>query len=216
MKHPCEIIFEASRQPLPSGGTQGVCRITGKASFGMPFQKWVKDTFTNHDVLRPGTIVSHEALFCFEEKSELIQAKTGRDKVQKFRTYSHIVDAKGEWHCLTKADKRKIIDLLLDGPQLVCLTDSGQKHVLFKNRPPMWQLDDSHIEPDAAMFRYLHDNMMALLAMGFSQAEVTSGRYSNQRILVAGIEAWKPVETKIAGRRGEPIFDLAAWLMYSI
>lgn len=84
----------------------------------MPFEKWVKDTFTDHAYLRPGDIISNEAAFSFTEDSTLIQAKTGRDKPQRFRTYSHIV-TDTEWLCLTKADKERIVGLLLSGKCLL-------------------------------------------------------------------------------------------------
>lgn len=212
--HPCKIIFSAAGQEQPADGVEGTCRITGEPGRGIPFEKWVKDTFTNHSDLYPGNIISHEAMFCFEEKSELIQAMTGRDKPQKFRTYSHIVDHDGVWHCVTKADKKRIVEMIVTGAKLVCLTDSGQKHVLFKHRPGFWQLDDLHVQPNIEDFSYLHSSMLDLLELGFSQTEILSGNYSHARVLRCGMKAWQTAESKIKDRRGEPIFDLAAWLMY--
>jgi len=197
-------------------GKQGICRITGVEGVGTPFNNWVKDTFTNHDLLHHGDIISNEALFCFDEASELLQKKTGRDKPQRFRTYSHIVTESGEWFCLTKADKEKIVGLIKAVPlALVCLTDSGQKHVLFKNKPPMWQLDDLHVSPDVADFSHLHETMMSLLSLGFSQGEIQSGNYYHARILKSGFAAWQELENKLSPRRGEPMFDFAAWLMFT-
>jgi len=213
--HPCEIVYNAANTFIQYGDTQGVCCITGKVGIGHPFKKWVKDTFTNLDVLYQGEIISNEAIFCFEEKSELIQSKTGRDKPQKFRSYCHIVTNENQWICLTKADKQKIVCILQQSPMLVCLTDSGQKHVLFKNKPPFWQLDDSHVMPNIVDFNFLHSTMMELLELGFSQTEIKTGKYYHSRILSVGISLWQNLEDKISQRRGEPIFDFAAWLMYS-
>ena len=61
--------------------------LPGKEGVGINFAKWVRDTFNDHDSLFPGTIISNEALFCFDESSEIIQKKTGREKPQRFRTY---------------------------------------------------------------------------------------------------------------------------------
>lgn len=214
--NPCQIIYEASKSNAKYGNTPGVCRLTGVESIGQLFEKWVKDTFTNHDFLKPGTIISNEAAFCFDEKSELIQQKTGREKVQKFRTYCHIVTENGEWLCLTKADKKRIVKILkAEIPKLVCLTDSGQKHLVFKNKPPMWQLDDSHVSPNSKDFGFLHGVMMELLRMGFSQTEIQTGNYYHSRILKIGVLGWQQIENKIKHRRGEPMFDFAAWLMYT-
>ncbi len=214
--HPCEIIYNLHGNGFQYGKIKGICRITGKESTGMPFQKWVKDTFTDHAYLHPGTIISNAAAFCFEEASEVIKERTGRDKPQRFRTYSHVVMQDGMWHTVTKADKQKIVGLLQESPQIVCLTDSGQKHVFFKHKPGFWQLDESFVLPDLRDFNFLHGVMMDLLGMGFSQAEIISGKYIHDRILKVGIETWQTIESKLELRRGEPIFDFTGWLMYSI
>jgi len=212
--HPCERVYQIAGQGFQVGTTKGVCRFTGKESNGMPFKKWVKDTFTNHDCLHPGTIISNEAAFCFVEDSKLIQEKQNRDKPQKFRTYSHIV-WNDEWLCCTKADKQRIVSIIQDSPEIICLTDSGQKHVFFKHRPGLWQLDDTFVEPNLPLFNHIHGVMMQLLSLGFTQAEVITGNYAANRILVAGLDNWQSLENKIKSARKTPMFDFAAWLMYS-
>lgn len=203
--------------PQPLGNTDGVCRITGEKSKGLPFNKWVKDTFTNYDFLKEGTIISNEALFCFDEASTLLQEKTGRDKPQRFRTYSHIITDSGEWYAVTKADKAKIVDLILSGiVKILCLTDSGQKHIFFKHKVGFWQLDESFIEPNINDFAYLHTEMQRMIALGFGQEQIKTGNYYQAQIIKVGISAWQEIEAKLKPRRGEPIFDLAAWLMFTI
>lgn len=210
----CYFLYKHNGNGFKVGEKPGICRITGEKSTGMPFQKWVKDTFTDHAHLYPGEIISNEAAFCFDEASKLIQDKTGRDKPQRFRTYSHIIMQDGTWHIVTKADKQKIVGLLQQNPQIVCLTDSGQKHIFFKHKPGFWQLDETFIQPALQDFNFLHGVMMELLALGFSQGEVLSGNYSQAKILKIGIPAWQEVENKIKHRRSEPMFDFAAWLLY--
>lgn len=212
--HPCERIYQIAGNGFSVGTTKGKCRITGSESTGMPFGKWVKDTFTGHGFLKPGTIVSNEAAFCFTEGSEYLQQKLGRDKPQNFRTYSHIVWS-GEWICCTKADKQKIVEILQDNPEIVCLTDSGQKHVFFKHRIGLWQLDETFVEPNLPLFNHLHGVMMELLFCGFTQAEVMSGNYIANRIINCGLEKWQQLENKIKTARKTPMFDFAGWLMYS-
>jgi len=214
--HPCELIYSAGANGKIYGNTPGICRITGKLSTGLPFTKWVKDTFTDHAFLRPGDIISNEALFCFDEQSELIQHKTNREKPQRFRTYSHLVDASGNWHCLTKADKELTYRLIYEGASLVCLTDSGQKHLLFKHRLGMWQLDDIFVLPDIETLIFLHEKMMFLLLQGFSQTEVISGNYLQYRILKCGFDLWKPTENILKKYRGTQFFAFTSWLLYSI
>lgn len=213
--HPCLQIAAASGSVINYGNQAGTCRITGIQGVGMPFYKWVRDTFTDHAYLYPGDIISNEALFCFDESSVLLQQKTGKDKPQRFRTYSHVIDAQGHWHALTKADKQLIYKLIVDGAQLVCLTDSGQKHLLFKHRPGMWQLDDLFIMPDIDAFVQLHEDMCALLPLGFSQTEIISGNYMQYRILKAGFKTWLDAENKIKSQRGNQLFKFTSWLLFN-
>lgn len=213
--HPCERIYQIGAQGATFGNIKGICRITGKQATGLPFDKWVKDTFTDHGALLPGNIISNEALFCFEEKSEIIQKLTGRDKPQCFRTYTHIV-ANGRWYLLTKADKALMVQLITEHDlEIVVLSDSGQKHLLFKHRTGMWQLEEMQIMPNLPVFNHLHTNMMALLAMGFSQEEVKRGQYAPYKLMKADRDAWRRHENEIAPYRGKQIFIFTTWLMYS-
>lgn len=214
MIHPCEIIYRTGANGATYGDTPGVCRITGKESAGMPFEKWVRKTFNDYDSLKPGTIISNEALFCFDEASEVIMKKTGRDKPQRFRTYSHIIDASGNWHCLTKADKPEIYKQIITGSELVCLTETGQKHILFKHHPGTWQLDDIHLTPDVETLTFLHSAMCDLMRMGFSQREIKTGGYLLSRIGLTDVQKWRETEHSIMGYRGSQIFDFTSFMLF--
>lgn len=211
--NPCEIIYTASQSNYIYGNVAGVCRITGIDSIGVDFNSWVKDTFTDIGSLKPGTIISNEALFCFDEHSEIIKEKTGKDKLQRFRTYSHIVN-NGKWYCLTKANKQDIFNLICEGAELVCLTDSGQKHLLFKHKVGMWQLDEIYIVPDIPLFKFLHENMCELMRLGFSQGEIIYNKYIPNRILKAGFSDWIRLESLIKEHRGKRIFEFASWVLF--
>lgn len=213
--HPCERIYAIAANGKTYGSEKGICRITGKMSVGTLFKTWVRDTFTDHAFLKPGTIISNEAQFCFEESSEIIMRQAGKEKPQRFRTYSHIIDADGCWHCVTKADKQLIYRLIVGGATLVCLTDSGQKHLLFKHRTGMWQLDDLFVVPDIDGFLDLHTRMCVLLALEFSQTEIISGKYLQYRIMKAGINEWKKLEESIKSQRGTPFFNFTSWLLFT-
>lgn len=213
--HPCEQLYAIAGNGITYGNTPGTCRITGKLSTGLPFNKWVKDTFTDHAFLKPGNIISNEALFCFDEKSEVIQKITGREKEQKFRTYSHII-ANDKWHIFTKANKREIYDLLIsESCHIVCLSDSGQKHLFFKHRPGFWQLEDMFVVPDIETMKFLHLQFSELLQSGFSQTEIIIGNYIGYRIVKAGLKAWQSLENSIKPYRGKQIFNFTAWIMYN-
>lgn len=214
MKHPCEYIYEIGANGKKYGSESGVCRITGNESTGLPFDKWVRNTFNDHDFLFPGSIISNEALFCFDEASEIVQYKSGKEKLQRFRTYSHIVKD-GEWYCLTKADKKKIFELIIDGAELVCLTETGQKHLLFKHKTGMWQLNELYVKPDIELFSLLHYHMCELLAYQFSQTEIITGDYKSHRILKAGLNAWREHENILKQYRGMGMFDFTSFMLFS-
>lgn len=214
--HPCIRIYQIGANGKKYGETHGICRITGIESVGLPFAKWVRDTFTDHASLRPGNIISNEALFCFDESSEIVMNRAGKEKPQRFRTYSHIIDKDGNWHCCTKADKQRIYDMIVNGAQLVCLTDSGQKHLLFKHKNGLWQLDDIFVLPTIDLFVSLHSTMMKLLSIGFSQSEVITGQYLQYRIVKCGLSEWKKLEDEIKPHRGSRFFAFTAWLLYSL
>jgi hypothetical protein len=211
--HPCELIYSLGSNGLKYGSDKGICRITGKESEGVLFKNWVRDTFTDLSSLKPGTIISNEALFCFDEASEIIQKKTGKEKPQRFRTYSHIV-CDGTWHCGTKADKKKIFELICAGAELVCLTDSGQKHVLFKHKPGMWQLDEMFIIPDIDLLKFLHALMCELMKLGFSQTEILTGNYISNRVLKAGLQIWKELDEPLKKHRGSQMMAFAGWMLF--
>lgn len=213
MLHPCETIYLICSNKKRYGETKGKCRITGKESEGILFTKWVRDTFTDLAFLKPGTIISNEAMFCFDEASEIVQQKTGKEKLQRFRTYSHIIK-KGEWFCCTKANKQQIYEMIIAGAELVCLTDSGQKHVLFKHKPGMWQLDDVYLMPDVELLKTLHGNMCELMKLGFSQAEIISGNYNSGRIMKSGLCVWKAYEDIIKKYRDTAIMQFAGWMLF--
>jgi hypothetical protein len=213
MKHICEIIYKEN--PVKYGNIKGICRITGNKSQGLLFDKWVKKTFNDHGFLKSGTIISNEALFCFDEASELIQKKTGKEKKQRFRTYSHIVDNLGNWHCLTKANKREIYDFIINDAKVVCLTETGQKHIFFKHKLGFWQLDELFITPDIELFKFLHKNMCELMRLGFSQAEIIENKYRQHNIKKMELKIWYDIETKIKAYRGKGIFDFVSFMLFT-
>lgn len=207
MKHPCLLVYEAYGKRPIYGDSHGVCRFLGDERVGLPFSEWVKDTFTDYPALKPGTIVSNEALFTFQEQSEILQTITGKDKPQRFRTYSHFVVG-GVWHVLSKADKAQMLPLLFREPDVCVIAESGQKHLVFKHKTGTWQLEETAIRPDAEAFSALHSDVYAL-AEGFSVSEIQSGQYAGHRIMKFGGAEWKELETRINKRRGSALFDLA-------
>jgi len=213
MLHPCIQIYKIGANDLKYGIEPGTCRITGLKSEGLIFEKWVSKTFNDWAYLKPGNIISNEAIFCFDEFSELIRQKTGKENPQRFRTYSHIIH-EGKWYCLTKADKEKIFNLICTGAEMVCLSESGQKHLLFKHKPGMWQLEEMFLIPDLDLLKFLHKQMCTLMKLGFSQGEILSGKYNSSRILKAGLKAWDEIEDTLKIHRGTKMMEFTGFMLF--
>src|SRR5690606_32716206 len=127
-------IFKAAGEPTGFTGESlsetGCCRLCGAGGAGVSFTDWVRPTFTDHDLLLPGEIVCKACLFCFQERTEWLMRRVGRDKPQRFRTYSHFVH-QGTWHVLTKGDKEAMRALLAGDPDVALIAESGQKHIIL-------------------------------------------------------------------------------------
>lgn len=203
-------IYAAAGAPPMPDTTTGVCRLCGEEGSGVPFGAWVKDTFTDHDKLHPGAIICTACQFCASETTPTLAARVGKEKPQKFRNYSHIV-AGGVWHPLSKRDKATMRTLLVQSPDVALIAISGQKHLFFRAAPGWWQIEEIPARPfpDA-----LADALAVVtpLLTTFSKAEVESGRYSHQRILVYGLTAWMQAEARLRELRGSLTLVLALFL----
>lgn len=203
------IIYHAAGAPPMAGGTSGACRMCGQIDTGIDFAGWVKDTFTDHDKLYPGTILCHACQFCTAEASELLQSLTGKDKPQRMRNYSHFV-VDGIWYPLSKGDKRRMRELLPTA-QVAIIATSGQKHIIFRARPGWWQIEEQAMRPDVAGWQATQALTDSLYA-GFTKEEIEAGRYGQHRIRAFGIERWYTLEQQIRPLRGSLLLQLAIFL----
>ena len=110
-----QLIHAAAGSPPYPADVAGHCRLCGAEGSGLPFAEWVKPTFTNWDLLRPGTIVCTACQFCTEHTSALLQARTGKDKPQRMVNYSHFVVG-SEWLPLHKGQKAQMLAALRSSP----------------------------------------------------------------------------------------------------
>ncbi len=197
----------------------GICVFCGQEGSGPAFSEWVKVTFTDYDRLQDGSIVCEGCLFFLDEHSTQLQEIMGKDKPQKMRNYSHFIVA-GKWIPLSKADKKRMQDLLLSPPfpELAAIAVSGQKHIVIRARrnPPnsrtgfvQFEEHSIYINPPE-LKQLLH--LIEYLYRGFSKAEIETGNYNPNRIISFGFAAWSEAETQLNAWRGRPIFPLALFL----
>lgn len=191
----------------------GTCRLCGAEGEGLPWARWVKDTFVDLDLIGPGTIVCRACLFCVDDHSVALQQRTGKDKPQRMRNYSHVVTADGRWLPLSKAQKAEMTEALLSGPRVAVVALSGQKHLVFRARPGSWQLEDVAVAPDVETLRRLLDAVSQLYVKGgATKAMIETGEYSQAAILALGAYRWRDAELILRPHRGSRIFALAVWL----
>lgn len=197
-----------------------ICRICGnRAVKGQPFDEWVRPTFTDWDKLVPGDAICSDCLFWFEEQSEELARRVGKEKPQRMRNYSHFIVA-GEWIPLSKGDKGRMQVLLLGEPfpELAAIAMSGQKHIAFRaqRNPPDAKAGWVQVEEQALYLNpeELRSLLCAVEALytGFSKSEIETGDYAGYRILKYGLEEWQALETEVAPQRGSLLFALALFL----
>jgi hypothetical protein len=205
-----QLIHIAAGSPPMPGDISGLCRLCGADGTGQIFDEWVKDSFTNFDLLQGGEIVCHACLFCAEEKSVLVQSRTGKDKPQKMRTWSHFV-LRGEWFPLSKGDKRRMRELLSQSPEVAVIAESGQKHLCFRARVGWWQFEEQSLLPCWDKVDSLLPAIEELLTL-FSKAEIESGNYLQYRIIKFGVEHWRELSDPLRDVRLAPHFQLALFL----
>lgn len=192
-------IYIAAGSPPMVTTTTGVCRVCGVEGEGVPFAAWVKPTFTDHDKLRPGTMVCQACQFCSSEDTPGLAERVGKDKPQKFRNYSHFV-VDGTWYPLSKGQKPQMRDLLQRSPTVALIALSGQKHLFFRATPGWWQIEETASRPFPKRLRMLLDLVTPMLTV-FSKAEIETGRYDQRRILMYGLPAWKEAEDVLCNAR---------------
>ena len=220
--HATHLLYDAAGRPdMQSEEHESACACCGAASLHTcpaPFS----DVFTDWDKLaRPDSIrVCPACAFAFFERVPM----EGREKLQRMRTYSHVVAA-GKWHIYTKGDKDAIRSILLDPPDgawMCAIAESGQKHVLFrasvntgKNAYHV-QFEETSVFVRRDAFVDLVSHVEALYVY-FSKAAIESGEYLALPKIINQygpqiIDEWDHHEQYIRRYRPSRMLDLALFV----
>lgn len=71
-------IYRAAGSPPYPGTDLGACRLCGADGIGLPWEAWVKDTFTDHDKLHPGAIICHACQHATDDDNIGLTRMAGR------------------------------------------------------------------------------------------------------------------------------------------
>jgi hypothetical protein len=180
----------------------------------------VKPTFVDFDKLQAGEIVCNDCLFWFDEQSEELAVRTGKDKPQRMRNYSHFVKG-GKWIPLSKGDKARMIEVLCEAPfpELAAIAESGQKHIVFRarrNEPggaAGWiQFEEQAMFVDPVRLARTIEDVEALY-VAFNKTEIESNDYIQHRVIKFGIEKWLELNSRLEEVRRDPLhLHLAVFL----
>lgn len=208
------IIYKAAGKPDYPRTATGICRLCGDTGEGIPFEAWVKDTFTNRDLLHPGEIACDACQFVTDTKSAPLQSLTGRDKLQKMMNYSHFV-VDGVWHPYHKGQKAEMLTALRANPSVAVIAVSGQKHIAFRSRVGWWQVEEGAVSPNLPRLEHCLAHINNLYRV-FSKGEIEGEAYIPSRMMEYtqryGIEALLAAQNALRPHRGSIYFELALYL----
>jgi hypothetical protein len=207
-----QLLYDAAGQPEMGGTHPGVCRVCGEQGVGVPFEEWVRNTFTNWDLLVPGKILCHACQFTFDEHSAALANELGKEESRyvRMRNYSHFV-VEERWFPLSKGAKEQMTDILLRHDWSVAvIAQSGQKHIAFRATPHIVQFEEQQILDTGSLEVTMA--VVEALYTQFSKTEIREANYKGYRIMEFGIDRWRTLEEFIAPRRGSKVFQLALFL----
>ena len=197
---------------------QGTCCTCGQIGSGEDAKTWFssRGRFTDYDKLQRGNLVCIACLFCFDEQSSNLQDIRQKDRPQRMRNYSHFV-LDGKWIPLnaSKADRKRMVSLLVDHrPEVAIVAKSGQKHIIFRCQPYLWQWEEATIQPCPVELRGLLSMIEVLYNGGFNKNEINGKENpSIHQVTKYGSDRWLRNQKLVSRNQGTYIFELALWLI---
>jgi hypothetical protein len=215
-----QIIYKAAGYALDNPA-DGKCYLCGGIAYAStPIKAVIKPTFNDFNAAQGDMSagVCSACAWTMTQPNPDVQAKTGKDKPQKFRTYSHLVKD-GVWGVYSKGQKADMLAALLDGimPEVCIVSESGQKHLAFKaqanpaGQSVGWvQFEEQRFELDLAEFIPLQARIQALYDAGFTKEGIETGNY--RFYPDSDMQVFRLHEAAIRNQRGSLTFALALYL----
>lgn len=124
-------------------------------------------------------------------------------------------------HCTSRADMRTVVDTLADppdGPWLVAVAESGQKHTIpyarINHGAGRWRvrMDARDITATPGEFREVFGRVLALRKAGFTPGEIEALEPPVGRLNAATLPIWRHHAAALSPWRGSPLLHLATFL----
>lgn len=197
----------------PQFGTHPQCWLCGGPTEGRgwPHKLAIPETFTNHTlavvpfsdtVCEPCVAMSHgDAWRAYCALRPELRLKSMQPLA--WRSYSHVF-ADGFHACPTRAGWRQWLVEPPQPPFLFVITESGQKHTLFRARVaydrevyPVQVEEDTLVVARQQLVDCLAD-FEAAYAAGLSKETILTGRYPQIAIMQVGLAGWQQLERAVA------------------
>lgn len=205
--------------PLPDVSVGRCYLCNGPAHDSTPAKGVLKVTFTDYDRARGD---AEDGICCactWSLQESNPDAQRFFPKPLSLRMFSHFL-INGIWQAFTKARKREMSTLLLADvmPEVAVVSESGQKHLLFKSRlnPPGqragWLLFEQRmVWLDLAAFQSLYAHVDALYQSRFTKEALLTGRYSF--FPDTDLKLWREHESFLRSARGSELLALCIYLV---
>lgn len=131
------------------------------------------------------------------------------------------VFAGGHLHFTSRADMRAVVDTLADppdGPWLVAVAESGQKHTApyarINHGRGQWhvRMDALDVVADPGRFRHVFGHVLALRAAGHTPAEIELLAPAVHKLTPEGLPVWRHHAQALEPYRGSALLHLAVFL----
>ncbi len=191
----------------------GTCFLCGEQmTHGMKLKKVFSNVFTDWNQAKnpAGTHVCPACCFSILTTKE----RYG------LRTFSNVANEEHLW-LPNRVEMREFLLRPPDPPFVINLAVSQKKHIAFKGE----------VNYSRDIFTVMYEEMPVLIVLkkfkklltivehflyGFTKTEITTGEYSQKRILDFGIEAWEAFEEQVKPYRGTPFLDVVMFVAQRI
>ncbi|MGI5273133.1 hypothetical protein ACQEUU_37715 [Nonomuraea sp. CA-218870] len=223
-----ELAGRPRRATLGVTATPGVCAMCARdVEESAPAKKWLEGkSFVDpgHLRARSARVCEACAWSCTGKGMDQVRMWTILTRTDRVLPASHpkAAFAADHVHFTSRADMRAVVDTLADPPAgdwLVCVAESGQKHVLpyahVNHGPGRWRvrMDALDISATPAEFRHVLAHVVRLREAGFTAEEIEHLAPPVHRLTADTLPVWRHHAGALAPFRAGALIHLVTFLI---